>query len=269
MSSNEGVPDWNSAEHTRRVNPATSRYAEEVRTIMAPAIATQVEGYFTEGTEHTVHDLGGYNGLVLEELRSRHLSDSWRGVITDVTRPEEMVDTDATFHQAAGWDIALPLGESSVDLTISTNVFHLMDNSQLARTAKAIKVTSRSRGLFVAIVPHPLVNGRIWSDYKGKEDQQGPEFTSHRGVFIDNYRPDVTVEHLFIPGATTHPRTIESYVTIFLEEGFALRGIATLHRDGARVRDRLGDRHASTLDRLPSWLMTAWITPEKSNKDHK
>lgn len=248
---------WNNQGHIDRVT--SDVYVREMQDIIAPLFANEIGQDNSPGPK-LIHDIGGYNGLLLSILLQDALDDSWRGVVTDITRPTELVDADIEFHQVASSGIEKALQGRKADATVSCNTFHVIANDELAKTIHAVKATAKEGSSFVTLNLHPITHRRQWSDFAGRDE---PHATDRRGVFVDDYRPETVIPHGFVPNTNSYPRTVESHVSMCLSEGLQLKHIAPVHLppDYAHTGAGFDDRYRDSLKFLPSYLLTSWRLP--------
>lgn len=245
---------WNAMAHQQRVG--SDYYSNLTRNVFAPQVAAHITSVpRRDAMDNLVHDIGGYDGMLVQELLSNHLGPSWKGVISDVTTPPSMVARGAKFYETPAWQIGEVLGKSTVGATITCNTLHLLADEELDRTVRAVIDTSRPGAPIITITPHPITHRVTWSDYAG---MNVPEHTKRRGVFLDDYRPDRAASHAFLEGVTSYPRTVEAYLGRLLAQGLRLVDVQPLHVDRAAVADDKSERYYETLSHLPTYLLTAW-----------
>lgn len=245
---------WNTPEHQERV--ASDAYLNQMQHVFAPYIGKFISFELLQQDGAVVHDMGGYDGRLIDELRRNGaLSDSCSPIVTDVTEPEHAVNENVPFYKAACWDAVEVFDKRSVDATISCNVFHLLDDEQLATTADVVKLTSKPGSTLVSIVPHPVTHRVQWSDFAGID---APAFVARRGTFIDNYTNARQAPHAFLPGVVSYPRTVEGYLSPFLRAGFRLRMVDPLYVPREYARPGRDERFYQALASLPTYLAMGW-----------
>jgi hypothetical protein len=247
------IEQWNSNSHLERVE--SDYYSELTKTIIGPKIAAHVLSRELPESKKTIHDLGGYDGLLLAELLEEHLDDTWSGIVTDITQPESLKG-NVEFYKVASEHIASPLGKSTVSTTVSCNTMHLLDDAQLTNTLRAVRYTSKPGASIVTVIPHPVTHRVAWSDFDGISDN--PARTERRGVFIDAYRQDREAEHSFLKDVKSYPRTVEGFIGLFLSQELRLKAVEPIHIDPSCARPGKQARFYETLPHLPTYLLSAW-----------
>lgn len=249
MSNHEA---WNDAVHVDRVN--SDHYTAQTHDVFAPQIAC----YLPEATEAiaVLHDLGGYDGKLINDLLRHHVTGRWRGGVTDATIPPHIASNEAiSFFQTPGHQIARVLGHGSVAATVSCNRLHLLPDDELDEAIHAIGRTSQPGAPVVTIIPHLVTHRVAWSDFAGMDSAQ---LQDRRGVFVDDYRPDRVASHAFLDGVRSYPRTVESFMARFALHGLRLMDTKGLHLPEAVAPPHRHRRYYDTLQFLPTYPLTAW-----------
>lgn len=149
------------------------------------------------------------------------------------------------FRQADLEDWTPPAG--AFDLAVSSLCLHYISDPE--RLLRAVRDALRPGGRFVCTVEHPVLSaaGRRWVlDESGRKDHWP----------LDRYWEEgPRVTEWFVPGVVRHHRTLESWLRIGREAGFALED---LREPRASDEARRAQPDLAEEDRRPPFLLLAW-----------
>lgn len=195
-----------------------------------------------------VLDLGcGFGGLA-RELRARGARsvtavDGSRRMLAEARRRGEVPGLRFLETDLERWTPP----PASCDLAVSSLCLHYIADP--GRLLAAVRAALRGDGRFVVTVEHPVLSaaGRRWVLDESGDKLHWP---------LDRYWEEgPRVTEWFVPGVVRHHRSLESWLRIGREAGFALEDLRE-PRAGEEARRRQPD--LAEEDRRPPFLLLAW-----------